>query len=79
VGISWNFHGATTFKDLIDAKNSLLSSPEERKKLRYMIVDITSMETVNPSFEETKELRETSALRPSLSRGCSALSFVRQT
>lgn len=64
VGVIWNCHGATAVKDFFAAKDSLLASPERLKKVRYMIVDVTSMETVSVNFLAMVRITQDERLKP---------------
>lgn len=64
LGVTWNCHGPTIIKDFIDAKNSLLASTEGLKKLRYIVVDVSSMEKVKLSLDEMERIVQDKRLAP---------------
>jgi hypothetical protein len=57
-GVIYNCHGTMTFKDFYDASNGFLEFPEELKKWRYSIIDLTSVEGMNLNYEEVASIVE---------------------
>ena len=51
-------HGALTITDFVDVQNSLLASPDMLRKLRYGIMDLTSVETLNLNYEKMVSIVE---------------------
>jgi len=57
-GVIYNCHGTVTFKQFYDASNGFLASPEDLKKWRYAIIDLTSVENMNLNYEEVATIVE---------------------
>ena len=58
VGVIVNFDGAVDIKNFDDVQNHFLCSPEVLKKVRYAIVDLTSVETLSLNYEEMVSIVE---------------------
>jgi hypothetical protein len=52
IGVIYHCHGAVTIKDYFEAGNTFLATPDEIKKWRYAIIDLTSVESMDMNFNE---------------------------
>jgi hypothetical protein len=57
-GVIYNCHGTMTFKDFYDASNGFLDFPDELRKWRYAIIDLTAVECMNLSYGEVASIVE---------------------
>ncbi len=57
-GVIYNCRGTMTFKDFYDASSGFLDFPEELKKWRYAIIDLTAVEGMNLNYDEVASIAE---------------------
>src|SRR5574340_633005 len=57
-GVIYNCHGVMTIDDFFQAGIGFLAFPEEVKKWRYCIVDLTCIETMNINPDEIRAVVE---------------------
>jgi len=58
IGIIYHCHGDMTIDDFFQAGMGFLTNPEEIKKWRYTIIDLTSVGTMNISSDEIRSVVE---------------------
>jgi hypothetical protein len=52
MGVIYHCYDAVTIKDYFEAGNTFLATPDEIKKWRYAIIDLTSVESMDINFNE---------------------------
>ena len=56
IGVIYNCRGVVTVDDFFQAGNTFLAAPEDIKKWRYCIVDLTSGETMQLEYKDVTSI-----------------------